>query len=97
MLNCHRERFRKLTFRALALRQNFCFDLPHRRSIKVSLELEIHFNSLVHFGLVSTPRHKILVTGLLVPRLKLKEKKNDRYILLMKNASENLKNVIFYD
>ena len=46
------------------IKPNFCFDLPHRRSITVSLELEIHFSSLVHFGLVSTPPHKILVTGL---------------------------------
>ena len=42
-MNYHRERFRKLTFRALALRQseclpNFCFDLPHLRSTTVSLE-----------------------------------------------------------
>ena len=96
MLNCHRERFRKLTFRSdeglkrskrqlsksftvaiqhlstRLIKPNFCFDLPHRRSITVSLELEIHFSSLVHFGVVSTPPHKFLVTGLYIQSRKTK-------------------------
>ena len=59
MLNYHRERFRKLTFRALALRQS---DLPQRRSTTVSLETreDVHSAEVVkvHIFRRETGKHQ---------------------------------------